>query len=427
MEFTIEKLPKSEVRINATISPDEITQQLEDAAHRLSEHGNFPGFRPGKAPYDIVKAKLGEMAIWNEAIEGIVRHAYAKAIIENKLEPLGSPAVDLKKFAPGNPIEFSATVSIIPAVLDLPKLEDIHVAAKDAAVEEKDIDTAIKELQRMQTREVAVDRPASKEDKVTMDIAIEKEHVAVEGGQAKNHSVYLSEQYYIPGFPEHIIGLKKGDTKTFSLEFPEKHFQKHLAGQQADFTVTITEVAELQPPTIDDTFAKTVGQESLEALRTLLKNNLSGEAKEKEEQRQEQEALEMLVEKSRFEEIPEKLINNEVEKMVHELEHSLGEQGMEFSKYLGDIKKTRDELKLDFTSNALKRVKTILVIRALAARENILVDEAAVAKEIEMTMNQYKDDAETQKQVRSEEYATTVRNVIRNRKTLEYLREKTVK
>lgn len=426
MDLTVERLPKSEVRITVAISLEEAEPALVAAAERLSRTHAFPGFRPGKAPYDVVKTKLGEIAIWNEAIEGLVRHAYARAIVDNQLEPVGSPAIEMKKFAPGNPIEFSATTTILPSVLSMPSLEEVQVKARMVEVTEKTLDTALQELQKLQTLEVVVERPATKADKVLLDVTIAKEGVAVEGGTAKNHAVYLSEPYYIRGFPEQIVGLKKGDTKTFSVAFPESHFQKHLAGQPADFTVTLHSVQELQPPTLDDAFAKTLGQESLAVLKDLLKKNLHTEEEQKERERQEQEALEILVTKARFEDLPAKLIDAEAEKMTHELEHSLAERGMEFGLYLANLKKTREELKLEFTPNANKRLKTILVIRALAKREQIAVSEADIAEEIARTMNQYKDDPASQEQIRSEEYADAVRNILKNRKTIEYLREKVV-
>ncbi len=423
----MERLPKSEACISVTISLEEAQPAFVAAAERLSHAQVFPGFRPGKAPYDVVKTKLGEMAIWNEAIEGLVRHAYAKAIVDNKLEPVGSPEIEMKKFAPGNPIEFTATTTILPAVLELPKLEDVQVKAQPVKVSEKAIDEALQELQKMQTVEVAVERPATKADKVLLDVAITKAGVAVEGGTAKNHAVYLAEPYYIPGFPEQIVGLKTGDTKTFSVAFPENHFQKHLAGQPADFTVTVHGVKELQPPALDEAFAKSLGQESIAVLRDLLKKNLETEEEQKEKERQEQEALEIMVTKARFEDLPAKLIEAEAEKMTHELEHSLAERGLEFGPYLANIKKTRDELKLEFTPNATKRLKTILIIRALAKREDVAVNETEIAEEIARAMNQYKDDPASQEQIRTEEYADSVRNILRNRKTIEYLREKVVR
>jgi len=426
MQANIEKLPKAEVKITFSIEPSEIVSDLENAAKRISEATRFDGFHPGKVPFDVVKSKVGEMAIWNEAAEEIVRHAYAKVVIDNKLNPIGSPEIDLVKLAPGNPIEFTATVIVLPAVTKLPELTEIKVKAKIAKVEDKDIEAALAELQRMQTREVEVERPATAKDKVTMNLKIERDHVAIEGGETKNHAVYLSEPYYIPGFVDQIVGMKTGDSKTFTLTFPENNFQKNLAGSPADFTAEIIKVEELVPPPLDDDFAKTLGQDSFDGLKTILHENMLHEAEEKEIQRQEAEALEEVVKLSEFEELPSKIVDVEAEKMVHELEHSVAERGLLFKDYLANVKKTANELKLDFVPQAMKRVKTILAIRALADRENITVSEDEIALKVAGTMNQYKDDPEAQKQIRSEEYADQVRTVLRNRKTIERLREKTV-
>ena len=427
MQVTIKRLPKSEVELSFALSVEEITQDLTAAAARLSERTPLAGFRPGKAPYDAVKNKLGEMTIWNEAIDAIVRRSYAKGVLEHALEPIGAPEITLGKFAPGNPVEFTATATVLPKVTRLAALSEISVDVKTAAVMDADLDAALKELQRMQTRETSVDRPATKADKVTMDLAIERDHVPLEGGQTKGHAVYLAEAYYIPGFTEELVGLKKGDTKSFSLPFPETHYQKQFAGKKADFTVSVTDVAELTPPALDDAFAETVGQKTIADLRGLIRTNMGEETAQKEVQRQELAALDQLVEKSSFEELPAKLLDNETDKMIHELEHSLTERGIPFDEYLKNLGKDRGALKLDFAPQGMKRLKTILALRALAEREGVTVEDADVARELEQTMNAYKDDATAQERVRSEEYADMLRNAIRNRKTIEHLREKTVK
>lgn len=427
MQTTVTKLPKSRAEIRFSLDPADIAPDLEAAARRLSERSPIQGFRPGKAPYEVLKTRFGETAIWNEAIEDVVRRAYVKAVLEIGFQTVGAPEIALTKFAPGNPIEFTATVGLLPAVLSLPDLADLRVERKEPAVAEADVDAALAELRRMQARETPVERPAEKADKAVMDISIERDRVPIEGGQAKGHGVYLSEPYYIEGFTDHIVGMKKDERKTFTLRFPETHFQKQLAGRVADFTVTLAGVYEIAAPELDDAFAKTVGQESLAKLRALIKENLATEAAGKEAQRVEIAALDALVAKTSFEEIPDGLVDAEAEKMLHELEHSIAERGMEFDAYLTNIKKTRAELKLGFAPQALNRVKTVLALRALADRERIEVPDADVAAEVGRTMDLYADDAAAQERIRSEEYADMARNSLRNRKTIEYLREKIVK
>ena len=421
MKITVEKLPKSEVKISVSLELPDFQNDLLKAASRLSETATIEGFRPGKAPYERVVAKFGEMAIWNEAIEEIVRRHYVSAVIDNHLAPIGSPSIDLIKFAPGNPIEFSATIAVLPDVIALPDLKSIKITKKPLSVDDKNVAAALQELQKLQTQEVEIDQPASRADKVVINLAILKDQVAIEGGTTKNHSVYLSEPYYIPGFVDELLGLKKGDKKTFTLKFPDEHYQKNLAGQNADFSVEVTQIYALKPPALDDEFAKRLGQNSLIALRELIEKNLLEEAGRREKEREETEALEKLVEKTAFGEIPDKLIDSETEKMAHELEHSVAAQGLEFNIYLNNLGKTRDQLKLDFAAQAIKRVKTILALGALGRREGVIVPESEVASEIERTMNMYKDDPETQKEIRTESYADRVRNVLLNKKIIEFL------
>lgn len=427
MTVTVKRLPGSMAEVNATLEVADIQDDLTAAAARLAERTSFPGFRPGKAPYDVVKTKLGEMAIWNEAIEGIVRRVFVAAILGERLETVGSPAIDLKKFAPGNPIEFTASITVLPEVHDLPPLSAIRVKAKDATVDGKTVDEALEELRRMRRTETAVDRAATAEDKVMVDIAMSRDKVPLEGGDARDHGVYLAEPYYVPGFTAQLIGTKAGDARTFTLPFPETHYDKKLAGQSVDFAVTVKQVEALALPALDDAFAASLGQKSLADLTALLRKNLAEEAEQKEREREELDALDQLVAKAKFDDVPEKLVEAESDKMLHELEHSIASRGLEFRDYLAQIKKTVPELKLDFAPQAVKRVKTALAIRALAAREGVTADDAEVAHEVERTMNLYKDDPEAQARIRSEEYADILRGSIRNRKTIALLREQAVR
>ncbi|TAL19799.1 trigger factor [Patescibacteria group bacterium] len=427
MQSVITRLPKSEAEIIVTLEPSEIEGELRAAAARLAEKTKIEGFRPGKAPFEVVKLRLGEMAIWQEAAEPAVRKAFAQAVTEKELSTVGPPEINFKKFAPGNPIEFSARVMLLPAVLNLPDLKEIRVEKKSAAITAKEVDAALAELQRMQTRERAVERGAEKKDKVVLDLTIERDRVPLEGGQTKNHGVFLTEPYYIPGFTEELVGLKKGDAKTFSLAFPETHFQKNLAGQKADFNVKIIGVYELLSPALDDEFAKSLGQSSFAELRGLIERNLQTGAGEKEREREEVSALESLVAKSTFEELPDRLVEGEAEKMVGELAASLAERGLDFEDYLKKIEKTREQIKLDFVGQAIKRIKTILALRELARREKIEVVESEVTREIEKITNAHLDDAAAEGRIRSEGFTDELRVVLKNRKTIEFLREKVVR
>jgi trigger factor len=424
MESTIKHLPKGRVELTISVTPEEAKREFEAAAAHLSTERPIPGYRPGKAPYDVVRQRFGEMAIYENALTDIVRKHYVAAVTKNDLLSYGQPEVNITKIVPGAPIEFTATVALVPKVLSVADLSSISVKAKEVKVEDKDVEQALKDLQKMQVKEVRVNREVKDRDKVVVDMDLTIAGVPLEGGQARNHGIYLDEEYYIPGIKEHVLGLKEGDKKAFSLKFPETHYQKNIAGKNVDFALTAKEVYELTAPDLDDAFAKTLGQESIAKVRALIKENMMNEAQEKEKQRVEIEALDTIVDKSKFEEVPDEMVNVEVDRMLNELRQSLAERNVKFEDYLKNIKKSVDDLKIEFAPQALRRVKTALVIREIGKKENVDVSDAELLTEVQKLMNTYTDNAEVQEQLRTEDYQDFLRTTLRNRKVVDAVREK---
>lgn len=427
MLCTTKKLPKGMVEISCEIPLDEFKNEIENAARELSEKKPIDGYRPGKAPLDVVKARFGEMALYEGALPNVVRKHYVKAVVENHVHSYGEPSINVTKLAPGNPIAFTATVAAIPDVTSLADFRKVKVSTKDAVVADDQIDGALKDLQRMQTKEIRVTREARDKDKIVVDMDLSQAGVPLDGGQARNHGIYLDEEYYIPGLKEKVLGMKEGEKREFTLKFPENHFQKTLAGKDTDFSVTLREVYELRHPPVDDALAKTLGQESLAKLKEIIRGNMKTEADEKERQRLELEILDTLVDKSKFEDVPEKVLSDEVARMIDELKRGIAERGVTFEDYLVNIKKTIDDLRMDFMPQAVKRVKTAILIREIGEKEKVEVSDAEVLAEVHDLMNRYSENAEAQEQIRTEEYQDYIRTSLRNRKVLAMLREAAVK
>lgn len=423
MEHTVKTLPKGMVEVSVQIPLEEAKKDLERAAQELSSQRPIEGYRPGKAPYDVVKSRFGEMAVYEAALPSLVRRSYVKAVTEGHVHTYGEPQINVTKLVPGNPVEYVATVAVIPHVESLADFRSLKVEAKPVKIEEKQVDDTVKEIQKMQMKEVRVDREAKSGDKIVVDMDLSQAGVPLEGGQARNHGIYLDEDYYIPGIKDQVIGLKEGDKKNFTLKFPESHYQKNIAGKDIDFDLTVKEVYELQNPELTDEFAKKLGQESIAKLRAVLRENIEKESKDKELQRAELEVLETLVEKSKFGEIPDIAVNHEVERMLEELKHGVNHRGIEFSDYLQNIGKTVDELKMEFASQAIKRVKTAILIREVAEREKIEASDAELLEEVQSLMNEHSKNTEMQDRIRSEEYQDYLRTTIRNRKVIELLRQ----
>lgn len=427
MQYAIKDLAKSQKEVKVTVAPEELKPYMERAAAELSGKVKIEGFRPGKASYEIVAKRVGEMNILEEALPNVVRKQLVEIIEKEKLETVGEPSINVEKAAPGNEVIFTATLTMLPAVKKLADYKTIKIEAKDVVVKEEEVERVIGELRKMQSIEREVEREVRKGDKATVDMAMAIDRVTVEGGGAKGHSIYLDEPYYIPGLNEQLLGMKKGEQKVFKLTFPKDHFNKNLKGKEVEFTVDLKGVHQIENPEIDDAFAKRLGQESTEKLKELLRKNLQDEADIKETQRQEIAAIEELIKKSEVADLPDMLVTNETKKMIHELEHSVAGQGGEFGDYLKSINKTSDQLMLEFAPQATQRVKSMILMREIAKRENLEPTDKETLDEQLRLLNMYADDPETQARIRSEDGEEYMRGMLKNRKVLSFIRETCVK
>ncbi len=427
-DVQIENLPKNSAKLTITIPLDELKPFLEDAARHVSERLQIPGFRPGKADFDAVKRHAGEMKIYEEAIEPVVRKTFLEAALSKKLETVGSPAIDIVKLAPGNDLVYTATVALMPKVEQLADFRGLTVKAKPITISEEDTGRVLKDLQRMQTKETRArsTETATKADKVLVNMNLKKGGVPIEGGQALGHSVYLNESYYVPGFVDQVLGMKEGEQKSFTLTFPREHAQKSIAGQPVEFDVTVKELYHLDHPAIDDAFATSLGQKNLEDLKARLNENLRSEKEGQEKYRLEREMLELVAEKSRVGDIPDLLVNEEINKMIEELKRGVAEQGLEFDAYLNSLKKTLAELKLGVSAQAVVRVKVALVIREIAKHENIVIDGKELDEEIDRQAAEV-EEKEAKESIYTPAYRDYVENILRNRKVIDLLRQTMIK
>lgn len=420
---TLTRLPKSQAELTITVTTAEYQADLQPAAARLSERAAIKGFRPGKAPYDIVKRQLGEQKILEEAAEKIIQRTYFAAAKAENLATIGRPAVNVQKLAPGNDLVYRATVTLLPAIT-LPDMSIIRVEKKSVSVGGQEVADVLENLKKMQPREAAKPGAAAKDDKVTIAMDMFIDAVPVEGGQAKNHQVYLAEPHYIPGLAEQLVGLKKDDTKEFTLKFPAEHYQKHLAGRDVNFKIKVNEVFSLEYPAFDDAFAKSLGQESLEKLKELLLANLTREAEKKEAERFEIAILETLIGQTQFGELPDILIDSEKRKMFYELKNDLERRGLNFEDYLKNLKKTEAQIFEDFAAGALQRAKAALVSRQVAKENAVTVEKADLDKELELIKKAYEHDAKALENLARPEVLDTIAATVQNRKVMEFLKKK---
>lgn len=422
MKIQTTKLAKSEIEISVEVPIEKIKPYLERAAKNLSEDNPIKGFRPGHAPYEVVKQNLGEMAIYEEAVWYIIQDTFFEALEKEKIEAIGQPKIDLEKLAPNNPIIYKATIAVLPKVT-VGDWTKIKIEKKSINVQDKEVERALKTLQSMQAKEVIANRPATEKDKIVVDMNMFLDNVPIEGGQTKNHAIYLSEKYYLPEVKEKLIGIKKGEKREFTITFPKEHFQKNLAGKNVLCRVVCNDVFEVIEPELNDEFAQSLGKKTLDDLKEIIKQNIQSEKIEKEQEMQEREILKKLIKISDFEPIPELLINTEVNKMISELEYGLNKQGLKMDDYLKQIKKSIGDLKLDFVPQATERIKSALISREIAKIKNINVTDKEIDEEIEKTLKLYPDDKNIRERIKSKQSRQYLRNSLINKKVLDFLKK----
>jgi trigger factor len=424
MSYTTKKLEKSQIEFTITVKPQDYEKHLKKAAQRISTRTKIKGFRPGKASYEIVKKEVGAMNILNEALEQIVQESFYQAVKKENLDTIGMPKIKIDKIVPDNDLVYQAIVALLPKV-KLPDISKIKVEKKVKPVEEKHIDEVIENLRKMQAKEIIKnDKKTTAEDKLIIDMDMFLDNVPIDGGQAKDYQVYLSEPHYIPGFDKQLIGLSKDEEKEFELNFPKNHYQKHLAGKNVKFKIKVKDIYERQLPELSDELAKNLGQESLAKLRELINSNLIKEAEDKANQKAEIEILDAIIEKTNFEEIPDVLIDAEKEKMFYELKKDLERNGIAIEQYLSDIKKKEKELFDDFKDQAEKRAKAALISRQTAIEQNIHIHDEEIDKEIKMMEQMYKEHPDFLENLRKPEVRDTIVMTMQNRKVIQWFRHK---
>lgn len=429
MNIQKKDLGKSQIELTVELPFDEFKPYIKQGAEKISREIKIEGFRPGKVPYEILKQKIGEMAILEEAARIAINKTLETAIKDNvtgqsqrEVSPVGQPQVNIIKLAPDNPMEYKAVLAILPEI-KLGDYKNAKVKLEKTEVADEEVEKMINDLREMQVKEIIADREIKNGDKAVVDIEIFLDKVPVEGGQGKGTGVIVGKGYIVPGFGKKLIGGRKGEVREFSLPYPEDHHQRNLAGKLVEFRVKIKEIYERQLPEINREFAKSFGSNNVDGLKENIKKGLAAEKQRKAGQKAEIEMLDKIIEKTKFGDMPEILIRNEAENMIAELEAGVANQGGKFEDYLSHLNKTRDQLALDLLPNAVKRVKTSLLIREIALAEKISAEDAEIDKEIEHILNHYKDSKGIEEKVKSPAHREYLRNLIGGRKVIDKLKE----
>ncbi|MFA6475248.1 MAG: trigger factor [Patescibacteria group bacterium] len=422
MQITKTVQDKTTVLLKVEVSVEELKPHLEKAAKRISKSITIPGFRPGHAPYDMVKNKAGEMAIYQEAVDDVLSATLPDAVKQETIDFVGKPNVNLDTLAPGNPLVYTATFAIMPKV-DLKNYQKVTVKKVVEVVDEKRLEKTMLDLKKLRTKHEPVERAAALGDQVVIDFDIKLAGVSIEGGQGKATPVVLGEKNFIPGFEDALVGMKAHETKQYQVTFPDDYGAKHLAGKQCDVTATVQSVSKVVLPELNDDFAKGLNFASLQELKDQIRQNLVKELEQKAEQKFESEVIEAIIKQADFEPIPQLMLDYEIDRMMEELKEQVEDQGGKLADYFTHIKKTAEELRASWKEPATKRVQGALIIKQVAEQENITVTEDAINAEVERRKTQYKNQPDMLKHLDGLDYRGYVRTILRNEQAVNKLKE----
>ncbi len=368
MKTSVKKLSNSEVELEIEVSAEEFNRFIEQAILNLGGDLEIKGFRKGKAPKNIIEEHIGLEKILIEAGDLAVNETYKKAVLENKIEVIFQPKIEIKKLAKGSDLVFSARTAVLPEV-KLPDYKKIALEIKrnKAVVEEKEIEDAFKWLQKSRAKFTLKNQPAQKSDFVEIEY-----WSAQIQGEGQKDAFILGEGHFIPGFEEKIIGMNSGEEK--------ENITLNKDGKEIILKVKVISVQNVELPGANDQFAKSLGKfENLDALKKNIKQGLVLEKEQAETQRVRQEILERISEKIKAE-IPDVLIENEQKQMLENLKKMVSERlKIPFEDYLSKIKKTEKEILGSFLPAAQKNVRNFLVLREIGKREKVEVSEEELA------------------------------------------------
>ncbi|CAG9608816.1 trigger factor [Pseudoneobacillus rhizosphaerae] len=379
-----EKLEGNRGVLTVEVEAAEVTKGLDAAFQKVVKKVNVPGFRKGKMPRGLFEQRFGVESLYQDALDILLPEAYASAIVETGIEPVDRPEIDIEQMEKGQNLIFKATVIVKPEV-KLGEYKGLEVEALDVTVSDEDVDNEIKTLQERQAELVVKEEgTAENGDTVVIDFEGFVDGEAFEGGKAENYSLELGSNSFIPGFEDQLVGTATGESKDVEVNFPEEYHATELAGKPAVFKVTLHEIKTKQLPALDDEFAKDVDDEveSLDALKEKIKNRLVSDKEHQAEHHVRDAVVEAAANNAEVD-VPEAMVDTELDRMMNEFEQRLQMQGMNLELYFQFSGQNEDVLREQMKEEAAIRVRANLTLEAIAKAENIEATDEDVENELQ--------------------------------------------
>ena len=397
MQVSLEHRPGSVVELSIEVPTEQVERAIQRAFDRLSPRVRVAGFRPGKAPREILEREIGWPALREQALEILLPETLTQAVTDNNLEAIENPRVEVETFERLQPAKFKAVVTVKPEVV-LGDVGAIKAPLKEAVVGSDRVDAALEEIREsFSTLVPAENRPVRDKDHLVVDLEVKKDGVSVDEQPTSNLEIDVSSDNLLPGLFEGLQGMNQGEAKEIPVHLPDDYRRSDLAGQDVVFAVTVKEVKEHQLPDLDDELAKLTGiANTLEELRTKVEERLHVVAERDAIFEQQKAALDALIASSKYE-VPEVIINDEIEREIRNLAISLGQQGIDFDQFVRFGGANLEEMREERRPAARERAAQELVLDALADQQGFLPSEEHVDAEANRVLAEA-DDADRLRQ-----------------------------
>ena len=423
MSLAVEKLEGSMADLTITVPAEEFTKALKGAYNKSKNKFQMAGFRKGKVPMAYIEKMYGPEVFYEDAANDLINQTYPEEVDNCDLDIVSRPEISVTQIEKGKDFIYVAKVAIRPEV-KLGEYKGLEVEKADVTVTDEEVKAEIAKTQKENGRKVNVtDRPAKLEDEVKIDFEGFVDDKAFEGGKGEDYALTLGSHSFIDTFEDQIVGKSVGEEFDVNVTFPEDYQAEDLAGKPALFKVKLNSITETQLPELDDEFASDVSAfDTFAEYEEDTRKTLELRKRDAAEREKESKCIEKLIEASEME-IPEPMIKLQQERMLEDFDMRLSYQGLKLDQYLQITKQSREDMMEQMKPDAITRIKSSLVVEAVAEAEKFEVTDEEIDEEMKKMAEAYQLDIEKFKELAGEKEIDSVRHDLKNRKAVKFLAE----
>ncbi|MBX8993725.1 MULTISPECIES: trigger factor [Staphylococcus] len=420
MTATWEKKEGNQGVLSVTVPSEKFDNALDKAFKKVVKQINVPGFRKGKVPRQIFEQRFGVEALYQDAADIVLPEAYGEAIEETGIKPVDQPEIEVQQIEKGQDFKFDATVTVEPEV-ELGDYKGLEIEKQDADLTDEEVDEAInQQLNQLSEMVVKEDGAVEEGDTVNIDFDGYVDGEQFEGGQADSYDLEIGSGSFIPGFEEQLVGVKAGEEKDVNVTFPEEYHAEELSGKEATFKTKVNEIKYKEVPELDDEIANELDSdaETVDQYKENLRKRLAEQKQTEAENVQKEEAIQKASDNAKID-IPEAMVNTELDRMLQEFGQRMQQQGLSLETYFQISGQDESQLREQMKDDAEARVRTNLTLTAIADKEDIEVSEEDIDKELEKMSEQFNISVEDIKNTLGN--TDIVKNDVRIQKVIDLL------